>query len=167
LASIILSDNYGSSQVRKQPIKACTHALQILRYLYLPCISKNRRKFAKKIRSEKLDSHCMKIWIFLWKYEFFFENMNFSLKIWIFLLKFENIILTFAAIWVFYFFSIQKWANALNDYFCKWIWLSSTFELFFCKKRNVHLHLIERNSISKEVQQSRMKGRRKNIIKHL
>jgi hypothetical protein len=109
----------------------------------------------------------LKIWIFLWKYEFFFENMNFSLKIWIFLWKFENIILTFAAIWVFYFFSIQKWANALNDYFCKWIWLSSTFELFFCKKRNVHLHLIERNSISKEVQQSRMKGRRKNIIKHL
>jgi hypothetical protein len=107
-------------------------------------------KIRKKIRFEKLDSQCMKIWIFLW--------------------KFENIILTFAAIWVFYFFSIQKWANALNDYFCKWIWLSSTFKLFFCKKRNVHLHLIERNSIfslSKEVQQSRMKGRRKNTIKHL
>jgi hypothetical protein len=160
LASIILSDNYGSSQVRKQPIKACTHALQILRYLYLPCISKNRRKFAKKIGFEKLDSQCMKIWIFLWKYEFFFENMNFSLKIW----KFH---FNFCCYMGLFLFSIQKWANALNDYFCKWIWLSSTFELFFCKKRNVHLHLIERNSISKEVQQSRMKGRRKNIIKHL
>ena len=135
MASIILSDNYGSSQVRKQPIKACTHALQILRYLYLPCISKNRRKFAKKIRFEKLDSQCMKIWIFLW--------------------KFENFILTFAAIWVFYFFRFRNeqmhwmiifvsgfdWAQLLNCFFarkemCTCTWLKETQFFPFQKKCN-------------------------------